>query len=87
MGDLIEFYGQECKTCREIMPLVERLEEELGLEIERLEVWHNYKNAELFKEMDKGRCGSVPFFYNRKTGKWLCGEVGYEKLLAWAKGE
>jgi hypothetical protein len=68
-------------------PLVERLEEELGVKVKRYEVWHNQENAKIFMKYDQGRCGSVPFFYNTKTNKWICGKTTYEKLKAWALGE
>ena len=87
MGDLIEFYGTECVHCREMEPLIERLKKEEGLIVERLEVWHNAKNAELLQKLDGGKCGGIPFFYNKKTGKWICGSASYEKFKAWAKGE
>ena len=32
-------------------------------------------------------CGGVPFFYNTKTEKFICGEADYETLKKWAKGE
>jgi hypothetical protein len=50
-------------------PLVERLEKEEGVNIGKLEVWHNEANAKLMREYDKGYCGGVPFFFNKKTGK------------------
>jgi hypothetical protein len=65
-------------------PLVERLEQEEGINIAKLEVWHNEANATRMKEYDKGYCGGVPFFYNKKTGKWICGEADYERLKKWA---
>jgi hypothetical protein len=65
-------------------PLVERLEMEEGVRIARLEVWHNEANALIMKEHDKGLCGGVPFFFNKKTGKWICGEADYERLKKWA---
>ncbi len=65
-------------------PLVERLEREEGVNVARLEVWHNENNAKLMREYDKGYCGGVPFFFNKRTGKWLCGEVDYERLKKWA---
>lgn len=84
--NLIEFYGTECAHCRTMEPLIQRLKEEEGIELTRLEVWHNEKNAELLQEMDEGFCGGVPFFFNRKTGKWLCGSAPYEQLREWALG-
>lgn len=87
MPDLIEFYGTECPHCRDMEPLIERLEQEAGLKIERFEVWHSAKNAELMQKFDKGFCGGVPFFFNKKTGKWICGSTSYDKLKKWATGK
>ena len=86
-SDLIEFYGTECVHCHEMEPLIERLKQEEKIELTRLEVWHNMKNAELLQRLDNGKCGGVPFFYNKKTGKWICGSTSYENLKAWAKGK
>jgi len=84
MSDLIEFYGTECPHCKDMEPLIARLEKETGLTIERLEVWHNSKNAKLMEQFDKGFCGGVPFFFNKKNGKWICGSTTYDKFKAWA---
>jgi hypothetical protein len=65
-------------------PLVERLEDEAGVKVEQLEVWHNEANAKTMREYDKGYCGGVPFFFNKKTGKWICGSTDYERFKKWA---
>ncbi len=65
-------------------PLVERLESEEGVGIGKLEVWHHEANAKIMREYDKGYCGGVPFFFNKKTGKWICGETEYDHLKKWA---
>ena len=65
-------------------PLVERLEPEEKVSVAKLEVWHNEANAILMREYDKGFCGGVPFFFNKKTGKWICGGADYERLKQWA---
>lgn len=83
---LIMFYGTECVHCHLMDPLVKKLEQELKVKVEKLEVWHNDTNARLMQEMDNGKCGGVPFFFNKKTGDWICGEVGYETLKKWATG-
>lgn len=85
--DLLEFYGTECVHCKAVGPLIERLRVEEQIEIQRLEVWHNEKNAALMRQLDKGYCGGVPFFYSKRTGKWLCGSVDYETLRRWAQGK
>jgi thiol-disulfide isomerase/thioredoxin len=77
------FYGEECPHCHTILPLVDKLIEE-GIDIEKLETWHNKENAKIFEEKDKGTCGGVPFFYNDKTGKSICGEASEEEVRAWA---
>jgi len=68
-------------------PLVEQLEKETGVKVERLEVWHNDDNAKKMDGYDKGRCGGVPFFINTDTGAMICGEVSYEDLKSWASAK
>jgi len=65
-------------------PLVERLENEERMKVAKIEVWHNEANAKLMREYDKNYCGGVPFFFNKRTGKWICGESDYERLKKWA---
>ncbi len=85
--DLLEFYGTECTFCKKMEPLVQRLEEECNVKLKRLEVWHNEKNAQLLQQLDQGSCGGVPFFFNKKTGRKICGAASYEQLKAWALGK
>jgi hypothetical protein len=67
--------------------LVERLEKEEGIKVEAIEVWHNKENEARLIALDKDFCGGVPFFYNTKTEKWICGQDSYENLKAWAQGK
>ena len=84
MSHLLEFYGTECPHCVRMHALVERLEKEEGLTFDRFEVWHNRENEKRMLELDKDLCGGVPFFYNTKSNKWICGEDTYEELKKWA---
>lgn len=77
------FTGTECTHCHEMDPLVDRLEKEEGVKVDRLEVWHNAENAKILQQYDKDYCGGIPFFYNTKSNKWICGEASYEDLKAW----
>ncbi len=85
MPKLIKFYGRECPHCHDMDLLDERLEKELGVKLERLEVWHNQKNAAKMQQVDTN-CGGVPFYLNETTGESLCGAVNYETLKRWAQG-
>lgn len=90
MAKWIMFHGRECPHCKNMMPLVDKLEEETGVEIERLEVWHDEKNADLmrsYRDIISPVCGGqlrTPTFLNTETHDVLCGEVEYEKLKEWA---
>ena len=86
MVKLIKFYGRECPHCHDMDPLDARLEKELGIKLERLEVWHNHENVEKMQQLDTS-CGGVPFYFNEKTGQTLCGAVDYNILKAWAQGK
>jgi thiol-disulfide isomerase/thioredoxin len=93
MGErLIEFYGTECVHCKEMEPAMEKVQKESGVRITRLEVWHNSENAKFLQQVDKDKdgnefCGGIPFFYNEKTEKKICGNTKFEKLKAWAEGK
>lgn len=86
----IMFHGLECPHCRRMMPIVDKLAAETGVAVEKLEVWHNDKNADLmrsYKPVIGPKCGGqlrTPTFFNPETGDVLCGEVEYEKLKEWA---
>ena len=62
-------------------PVVEQVEQELGVEIEKLEVWYNEENAAFmyqFADSISADCGGrvgVPAFYNMNTGEAACGEI------------
>jgi thiol-disulfide isomerase/thioredoxin len=83
---LQEFFGTECPHCRTMEPLIERVEKELGVKIERFETWHDTANDAKRAEADNGFCGGVPFFVNTESKQKLCGAVPYETLKKWAEG-
>ena len=84
---LYDFYGETCPHCLEMMPMVEKLEKELGVKVEKLEVWNNEKNAEKLESIDRDLCGGVPFFYNDENQDFICGSCDEERLKQWMKGE
>ena len=91
-SNLIEFYGTECPYCDKIQPLIEKLEQDEGIKIHQLEVWHDDENMEemmKYREDFLAACGElgVPSFINTKTRKVYCGNLDYDKLKAWALGE
>lgn len=83
---LLEFYGLECEHCIAMQPLVERLEKEEGVKVDKTETWHSEVNEAEREKQDRGRCGGVPFFLNTETDEFLCGESTYEELKSWALG-
>ena len=88
---LIMFTGTECFHCKQMHPLIDRLEKEEGVKVEKMEIWHNAENASFMEKVDTEPdgsrfCRSIPMFYNEKTGKRLCGNQENEKLKEWAKG-
>ncbi|NOR15105.1 MAG: hypothetical protein GQ544_05335, partial [Candidatus Aminicenantes bacterium] len=60
-----------------------------GAKIDKREVWHDEKNADLmrsYKDIIKAKCGGqlrVPTFLNTETKDVFCGEMEYEKLVKW----
>ena len=87
MSHLLNFYGRECPHCHTMEPIIDRLEKDLDVTVDRLEVWHDDSNKETFESYDKGVCGGVPYFYNTETEASICGEATLEELKSWALGE
>ena len=68
--------------------LIDRLETENPVHVERIEVWHNNENMKKLEALDnEGECGGVPFCINTDNGATLCGEVSYEEIKDWADGK
>jgi len=90
MSQLIMFHARECPHCRAMMPLVDRLEKEENIAFEKLEVWHDEKNADLMRSYQPiiaPKCGGqlrTPTFFNPDKSDVLCGEVPYQTLKDWA---
>lgn len=87
MKNIYFFYGTECPHCITMEKLVDRLLQEEGIVIKKMETWHNTENENLMVSLDDGEdcCGGVPFFYNENTGKSICGEATYKELRNWAE--
>ena len=86
MATILMFYGTECVHCHEMDPIVAKLEGE-GTKVEKLEIWHNAKNKERYDKSNKAiKCTGVPYFYNEKTKKGICGATSYEELKKLAQG-
>jgi len=84
---LLMFYGTECHFCHDAEPIIDKLAQELKVKVTKLEVWHNSENKKLMVKLNKINCGGVPFFYNEKTEKALCGNQSEQTFRKWMKGE
>jgi thiol-disulfide isomerase/thioredoxin len=91
MAKLLMFHGRECPHCKKMMPIVEKLEQEAGIQFEKHEIWHDEKNADLmrsYRPIIAPKCGGqlrVPTFLNTETNDVICGEVEFDKLKAWVE--
>ena len=87
---LLFFYGTDCPHCDAMRPLIGKLAFETGITPDERDVWTSQKDFRLMEnyqdavKKDDPECDGLPFFYNTKTGAYLCGEVSYKVLKAWA---
>ncbi|MEM3555319.1 MAG: thioredoxin family protein [Candidatus Micrarchaeia archaeon] len=84
-GKFIEFYGQECPHCQKMIPIVAQVENETGVKFEKLEIWHNDTNKNIYityAEYINRDCGSlgIPAFVGLKTNRSICGEKSADEL-------
>jgi len=84
-GEFVEFYGQGCHFCADMVSIVLQVENETGVQFTVLEVWYNNTNHDMFMQYadqiqrDCGALG-VPAFINLRTNKSVCGEMSLQEL-------
>lgn len=84
--NLLFFYGESCPFTTRVLPEVRCLETSLGKQISRKEIWSDSSNRELYRNSGgQQNCGGVPYFYNKLTGKSVCGASSCDDLISWAK--
>lgn len=66
------------------MPIIEKLEKEKGVKVEKYEIWHNDENEKKFDEVNKNFCPGVPFFFNTDNSKTICGAVPEDEFITFA---
>lgn len=86
-GRFIEFYGAECPHCKKMAPIVAQVENETGVQFDKLEVWHNETNKNLYliyQEDITRDCGDliIPTFISLRTNRTKCGEMSGDDLKA-----
>lgn len=76
---IIEFYGQTCPHCASMKPVIAKLEQDLGIEIDKKEVWEHPENRKVmdqYIDVLSEACGgfaAVPSYVNTQTKQALCG--------------
>ena len=48
---LLYFYGTECTHCHEMDPLHQKLADEEGLKLKKLEMWHNARERKILRRI------------------------------------
>jgi thiol-disulfide isomerase/thioredoxin len=82
---LIMFYADNCEPCVVMNLMVERLEKEHAVKVDRLEVWFDKENQKLLEKY--AGLSTVPFFYNERSGEKISGETDFDTLERWALGK
>lgn len=88
--ELLFFYRTSCPFTARVRPELKCLEEHLKTEgrikhrLKKFEVERDPAGMQLLNEVDKGLCGGVPFFFNKRTGAYVCGARRCEDLKRWA---
>ena len=84
-GRFVEFYGEGCPHCNKMVPIVAQVENDTGVQFEKMEIWYNdtnkafYRNYQDYITRDCGFLG-VPTFLSLKTNRSICGEKSADEL-------
>lgn len=90
MRKIIFFHGEDCPHCQHMKPIVEKMEKELKIKVDKKEVWYNDENADLMRKYadiitansGDGDLG-VPAFVDIKNKEALVGEQLEVDLKKW----
>lgn len=84
---LISFESDDYDHCRQMQPVLRRLEEDLGTLIRRINIARRKEFLGVLEAMGHNDCGTLPFYYNRRTGQAICGATSYMNLRRWGTGD
>jgi len=71
---ILWFSDPECSPCRQMVPIINRLQREENVEVTK------YLKKENLGRMDQYGIKSIPSFFNPETGEKLEGQVSFEQL-------
>lgn len=71
--ELTMFYSATCPFTAKAAPAIEAAEAATGVTITRRDVNKSRDAGVAYMKADNGRCGGVPYFWNSKTEKFICG--------------
>jgi len=83
---LIEFVSDNCDLCDQMRPVIERLEEDLGTKVRRINIQRRSEFIGLLEAIGFDEGGNFPFYFNRRTGQAICGATTYMNLRRWGTG-
>lgn len=83
---LIEFVSDNCDMCDQMRPVVERLEDDLGTKVRRINIQRRNEFIALLETIGFDEGGNFPFYYNRRSGQAICGATTYMNLRRWGTG-
>lgn len=84
---LLEFISDGSDHCAQMEPVVQRLEKDLRTKVRKINISRKHEFLKLYDCVGGSECGTVPFFYNRRTAQAICGATPYQNLKNLAMGK
>lgn len=83
---ILEFVTEGSDHCVQMEPVVKRLEKDLRIKVRKINISKRQDFVKLYDCVGGNECGTVPFFYNRRTAQAICGPTPYQNLKSLAIG-
>lgn len=83
---LLEFHTDNCDQCEQMEPVLQRLEDDLGTKIRRINVLRRREFLGLLECVGHDEFGGFPFYFNRRTAQAVGGATSYYNLKKWGTG-
>ena len=83
---IVEFHSDTSENTEMMEPVLKRLEEDIDTKVRRINISRRKDLYSILESMGHDECGTLPFYYNRRTGQAICGATTYQNLKNLATG-
>jgi len=83
---IVEFHSDNSENSELMEPVVKRLEDDVDTKVRKINISRRKDLYSILESVGHDECGTLPFYFNRRTGQAICGATTYSNLKKLATG-